>query len=221
MIAFKWNAFAKRMFLRDLGLSIIYSSAFTLSVVFRLEDEAERAGSLLGLSVTAVLWIYFVYHEIITEFGSAADANEILALVPEFLMGQSLWDRLQRLSLVAVALTTFLDLAYVFAGDGGAAAVASSFALPLVFSNLLFYMQGFEETGVLVSSKAVNVKPRSKSPSPPHSLPPPPAPASFAPNAPCSIAVFTRRSKVGVDTPNSCSKKWFLVKSSPSSFLFC
>ena len=53
MIAFKWNAFAKRMFLRDLGLSVIYSAAFTLSVVFRLEDEAERAGSLLGLIVTA------------------------------------------------------------------------------------------------------------------------------------------------------------------------
>ena len=121
-----------------------------------------------------MLWIYFVYHEVVTEFGSAADAKEILALVPEFLMGQSLWDRLQRLSLVAVALTTFLDLAYVIAGDGGAvAAVASSFALPLVYMNLLFYMQGFEETGVLVSSKAVNLKPRSKSPSPPHRLPPP------------------------------------------------
>ena len=53
MIAFKWNAFAKRMFLRDLGLSVIYSAAFPLSVVFRLEDEAERAGSLLGLIVTA------------------------------------------------------------------------------------------------------------------------------------------------------------------------
>ena len=100
-----------------------------------------------------MLWIYFVYHEIITGFGRAADANEILALVPEFLMGQSVWDRLQRLSLIAVALTTLLDLAYGFAGDGGAvAAVASSFALPLVYMNLLFYMQGFKETGILGES---------------------------------------------------------------------
>ena len=53
MIDFKWNAFVKRMFLRDLGLSLVYVAAFTMSVLFRLEDENELAGALLGLIVTA------------------------------------------------------------------------------------------------------------------------------------------------------------------------
>ena len=36
------------------------------------------------------------------------------------------------------------------AGDHSRGAVAASFALPLVYTNLLYFMQGFEETGTLV-----------------------------------------------------------------------
>ena len=151
MIEFKWNAFAKAMFMRDLALSILYAAAFTIQAVgyegsTMTENEDEQQGALAALIVAAVLWGYFLYHEFATSFGNAATVPEALAAIPKFLVGEGTWDRLQRASLFAVAATTAFDLD----GDFPRAALAGSFALPLVYMNLLYFMQGFEDTGTLV-----------------------------------------------------------------------
>ena len=151
MIEFKWNAFAKAMFLRDLVLSLLYVAAFTIQAVgyegsTTTENEDEQQGAYVALIVAAVLWGYFLYHEFAASFGNAATFPEALAAIPKFLVGEGTWDRLQRASLFAVAATTAFDLD----GDFPHAALAASFALPLIYMNLLYFMQGFEETGTLV-----------------------------------------------------------------------
>ena len=151
MIDFKWNAFARTMFLRDLGLSLIYAVTFTIQAVgyegsTTAENEDEQKGAFAALIITGVLWGYFLYHEIATSFGNAENVTEALATIPRFFVGDGTWDRLQRASLVAVAATTISDLN----ADFPRAAVAASFALPLVYMNLLYFMQGFKVTGTLV-----------------------------------------------------------------------
>ena len=158
MIDYKWKTFTKQRFLRDFSASMCYTSAFTISTV-RFRGKVDAMEVIFYL-VTAVLWMYFVYHEIATcrldsskenlrDIGkwlqglglglkSTPKTREILnnkyvVGILGFILGGGTWDRLQRLDLIAVAVTTYLDLTEQYQ----AGATSASFALPLVFMNLL------------------------------------------------------------------------------------
>ena len=146
MIEFKWNAFAQRLFLTDLGISLTYVTSFTASVVLRHEKENERIGNLVALICTAVLWFYIVASQyffliyagtVHTVKKQERSAYRVLVSILHFIYGKSVWDRLQSTSLLGVAITLILD----FMGDSRRTAVSAAFAVPLVYVHSLYYMQ--------------------------------------------------------------------------------
>ena len=92
MIEFKWNKFARAMFLRDLALSIVYAAAFTASVVLDHdhEKEAVRVGALVAAIATAVLWVRFLHHEVATTSIDADAAASVKGLLGA-MFGESVW----------------------------------------------------------------------------------------------------------------------------------
>merc|ERR1712070_935752 len=95
-------------------------------------------GAAVALGLTAVLWFYFVYHELASVLGAnyfndlyhhmVCTASGQVTLMKIF-FGVTVWDRLQRMSLVAVAYTTLFNSAHDFERS----AVTAALGLPLVY----------------------------------------------------------------------------------------
>ena len=105
-------------------------------------SKNQRVCAHLALAVTATLWLYFMVHEIVT-VGSAT--SEKAAFCVSMLWG-SVWDIVQLASLGTVAATVVLNVQ----GHFQEATVVAAFALPLIWFNLLYFLQGFKATGTLV-----------------------------------------------------------------------
>ena len=141
MIEHKWAAYGKTYVLRDAAYYVIYVVSFTIQALgFKgsttTENQSERWGGLLALGVTAIFWLYFVRHEIYTGYvwnpETKGFGTKLKQLILVLLFGKSVWDKLQRLSLAAVAAATILNLNHDFSGSAEAAALG----LPLLYFNL-------------------------------------------------------------------------------------
>ena len=106
-------------------------------------SEDERVCAYAALAITVTHWLYFMVHEIVTVGGSFAKAGFALRRMGKCV---GVWDIAQLASLGAVAATVVLNVQ----GRFKEATVVAAFALPLIWFNLLYFMQGFKATGTLV-----------------------------------------------------------------------
>ncbi|GMH77398.1 hypothetical protein TrST_g9186 [Triparma strigata] len=114
----------------------------------------------IPMLITLVLWFYFTWHEYKQSKGSNSDSNSNLGkqaidlFVNVNAKGEYLsdfWNKLDSLSLFLIFLSYFFRFLY-WGGimDNTATTVTLSFALPITWVNLLFFLQGFDESGKLV-----------------------------------------------------------------------
>lgn len=173
-VEFKWAAFACKYFERDLALYITFVLSFSVASISTLQDTPRGSDngqpivSWAALVLAAVLWMWFFKHEClqIRNRIRKQDNDKILLEAVRLTLGHffsgDIWDTLDfcMLSTSGISLVLLVvdycrdeeeeeeedDADHAFRRSG----VALSLALPCVYLNTLFYLQGYQQSGILV-----------------------------------------------------------------------
>ncbi|GMH63294.1 hypothetical protein TL16_g03675 [Triparma laevis f. inornata] len=160
VVEHKWKRYVRKMFFFDFFLYTLLVTFLTVdSLVYRSAISSDqvfvKVVGLFPMFAASCIWVHFAYHE----FAQCQSGVSFYKHISNF------WNILDFLSLSSIFCAyTFRVLEWVF-GTVTAAEVAGnlspdsifywstlsmSFSLPVTYLNLLYFMQGFHESGQLV-----------------------------------------------------------------------
>ena len=148
VVKFKWRAFVKSSFQRDLALFFAFAIVFAVHALTYAYLGADAAsGTFVGLAALVVLYFLWAYF-------AAIEVFQLVQSVTKKALhryARDLWNWLDLFSLgLQLAALVAQTLSYFGGGKGSAAVAVSAAAVPTLAFQLLFYLQGFVESGALV-----------------------------------------------------------------------
>jgi len=165
IIDFKWNSHVKWKFLKHIALDLVMVFSYSFGAYLStFKANRDNPWALFPTLVTMVLWMYFVRHEMRQFY---YENDKLTAMHPTMflragfrhIMG-TVWNFLDFWSLTMIAVTSvlrimrfiyFLNNGYEMKSWVTFNSIGFGFGLPFVYINLLKYMQGFQQSGELVS----------------------------------------------------------------------
>jgi len=163
LIQFKWQTFVRRRFLRDLWLAIAQVLLFSATAIGLPQAAAAADGQLGGAEgwrselAVAVAFLAGALAALLLLFFAAHELQGMVQSGPYEHLRGDIWNCVDFVSIIAQGLTLFLLVVDYRRAGGGvsvhgdfqASSTCASIALPPAWFSLLYFMLGFEGSGML------------------------------------------------------------------------